>query len=68
MFSKGKGSKSAWGTTTKAGMAMKEMSGMNRKGPSSKNTNATRKSRPNPSGMLNSVVGKTHTGPDMGNG
>ena len=60
--------KSVWGTTTGAGMGMKGMSAQDHKGPSNKNVMATRKAKANPKGMLDSVVGRTHSGPDLGNG
>ena len=60
------GSKSAMGTVMKSGANQKKMSGMNRVGPSNKNVKATRKARgaPVPVGM----IGRSLTGPDLGNG
>jgi len=60
------GSPSAMGTVRKSGANQARMSKMNRVGPSNKNVKATRKAqgKPVPTGM----IGRSLTGPDLGDG
>ena len=56
-------------TTAKAAATMVAQSNTGgSKGPANKNLQSSRRSKPNPSGMIGSMVGKVIKGPDGGGG